>query len=298
MELNNIDNKKPVRVYHFDEFRKMKFNKFEVYLGSERPPYYYCNGEDVYPKLVPREDYDKYGLLVNKIIDLDEILKYSDWSNFGELIENVKNTEDFHQKLYEILRVYLEKDLYIKDKYFTLGDFQFTYVIDGEEIKLKVSRKKRLNQILDKLSNYLFLIYLLSVVTLCFINVILGMCVMFLPFVIYLIWVSYKELIDLRIELKYDRQGKNILFYYLIKLPLKIFLFLFFYVSIGGWFLIPLYFIYESHFYYLLLEILGGVIGISIWVCLYFFIMIFLGEKLLKYIDYIEIKIKSFFKKS
>jgi hypothetical protein len=108
------------------------------------------------------------------------------------------------------------------------------------------------------------------------------------PVVCYLIWVLYKGLIDLRIELKYDSQGKNILFYYLIELPYKIIVFgiyyvlgYLYYVLFFGWFLIPGYFIYDSIFYHFLLEILGGGIGILIWICLYVFIMIFLGEKLL-----------------
>ena len=41
MELNNIENKKSFNIYHFDELKKMKFNMFEIYLGSERPPYYF-----------------------------------------------------------------------------------------------------------------------------------------------------------------------------------------------------------------------------------------------------------------
>jgi hypothetical protein len=58
MELNHIE-KNPFNVYHFDELKKMKFNKFEIYLGSESHPLYYCKGEEYYSKLVPKQDYDK-----------------------------------------------------------------------------------------------------------------------------------------------------------------------------------------------------------------------------------------------
>ena len=295
MELDNVENKKPVNIYHFDELKKMKFDKFQIYLGSERPPYYSCKGEGYYPTLVQKEDYDKYGLIVKKKINVKKILKYSDWKNIEELIENKENTEQLYHELYKNVRLYVEDDLYIKDGGFTLGDFQFTYIIDGVETKLKETRKVWRNRILVNSLNYLFWIYLISVVILSFIDLTIGLIVLFFPVIIYTIYVSFIGLKNLRNELKYDRQGKNILLYYLIELPFKIVYYSFYLILIIGWFLLPGYFIYESSFYYLLLEFIGGIVGKGIWSFGYLYVMTYLGSNLLDYIGSIENKIKSYF---
>lgn len=295
MKLDNIENKKSVSFYNFDEFKKMKFDKFQIYFGSERPPYYFLKGEDYYPKLVQKENYDKYGLIVKEKINVKKILKYSDWENIEELIENKENTEEFYHELYKNVRLFIEDDLYLKDGNFTLGDFQFTYIIDGFEIKLKESSSKRRNRIFIKSLNYLFWIYIVSVISLLFVDLTIGLIVLFFPGLIYFVWVLYKGFIELREEIKYDRDDKNILIYYLFRLPFKIVFYSFYLVLIIGWFLIPGYFIYESNFYHSLLELLGGVIGEVIWGTLYILIMSYLGEKLMNYVYSIEKKLKSYF---
>jgi hypothetical protein len=295
MKLDNIENKKSVSIYNFDEFKKMKFDKFQIYFGSERPPNYSLKGEEYYPTLVKKEDYEKYGLIVKKEINVKKILKYSDWENIEELIENKENTEEFYHELYKNVRLFIEDDLYLKDGYFTLGDFQFTYIIDGVEIKLKESSSKRRNRIFLKSLNYLFWIYIVSVISFLFVDLTIGLIVLFFPGLIYFVWVLYKGFMELRDEIKYDRDGKNIFLYYLIKLPYKIVLYSFYIVLIFGWFLIPGYFIFESSFHYSLLELLGGEIGKVFWGTLYFFIMSYIGGKLMNYLDRIEKKIKSYF---
>jgi hypothetical protein len=137
--------------------------------------------------------------------------------------------------------------------------------------------------------------FVISGFILFFVDIIIGTIVMMIPLMYYLIYVFYNLMKDLRTELKYDREGNNILLYYLIKLPFKIFYYSFYLVLILGWFLIPGYFIFESSFYHSLLDLLGGVIGQTVWGILYFLILTYLGEKLLDYISKIENKIKSYF---
>lgn len=284
MKLDNIENKKSFSIYHFDELKKMKFDKFQIYLGSERPPYYFCKGEEYYPKLVQKDDYEKFGLIVKKKINVKKILKYSDWENIEELIENKENTEEFYHELYKNVRLFIEDDLYHKDGNFTLGDFQFTYIVDDVEIKLKESRSKRRNRILVNSLNYLFWIYIVSVIILCFVDLKIGLIVLFFPGLVYFYWGLHKIFKEMR-------DGKNIFRFYLIDVPI----FFIFKTILLGWYFIPFYFIYKSPLYYHLMEIIGGIVGETIWGLIYIFIMTFIGSKLLDYLDSVEKKIKSYF---
>ena len=207
-----------------------------------------------------------------------------DFPNIEDLIENKENTEEFYHELYKTVRLYLEKDLFRKDGYFTLGDFQFNYIIDGVETKLKMSNKKRRSQLLANSLKYLLWIYLVSVIILSFIDLTIGLTVLFFPGLIYFVWSIYKISKEMR-------EGKNIFRFYLIDVPI-FFLFKSIFLC---WYFVPFYFIYKSTFYYNLLEFLGGIIGEIVWFGIYILIMTFLGSKLIDYLNSIEKKIKSYF---
>lgn len=297
MDLENIENKKLVNVYYFNKLKKLKFEKFEIYLGFDKHTQYFVNDyyKEIYKKSVKIKDYEKLGLIDSKIIDIKELLVDSKWDSLEELIEKKSNSKELFKEIEELMRYYIEDTLYSNEKgSFELVDFSFIYLIDGEKKELIDFNEKR-RKILINILVYSSVFFVISGFILFFVDIIIGTMVMMIPLMYYLIYVFYNLMVDLRNELKYDREGKNILLYYLIKLPFKIVYYSFYLILILGWFLIPGYFIFESSFYQSLLDILGGVIGQSVWGLLYFLILIYLGEKLLDYITKIENKIKSYF---
>ena len=84
-------------VYDFEEFQKLKINKFEVELGYDTITKYFYNDEnnddennDDYGNEVSIEDYKEYGLIDQKIFDLKELLEYSDKFENGEDFISIK----------------------------------------------------------------------------------------------------------------------------------------------------------------------------------------------------------------
>jgi hypothetical protein len=285
MELDNNEIFKSVKIIHFNELKKMKFDKFEVYLGFEKPPYYSIKEEREYNhKLIKKDDYDKYDLISRKRLDIKELLNYSDCNSIEELVEKNINTEELYHEIYKLVRLYIENDLLQKEQDIKLGDFQITYIINGVITKLKVSSKKKREIILGKFINYFFWIYILSLIISFFISIEISGIILIIPAILYAIWAYYSIYKELR-------DGENYFKFYLLKLP-----FYFFILGIiGCWYFIPFYFFYKSSFYFLLMKFIGGVVGEVVWFFSYIFIMYYFGKKLLRYLDILQEKIKSIF---
>ena len=277
--------------------KKVKFNKFEIYLGLYNNTQYRYDdvNKDNYNKIVKIKDYEKLGLIDSKSFNIEEILVDTKWDSLKHLIQSINTSKELFDEIEKLVRYYLEDVLYSNENGdFELVDFSISYLIDGEICEVSNYNEKR-RKILVNILIYSSVFFLISGTILFFYNIIIGSIVFCLPLIFYYLYEFHKGLKKLRIELKYDREGKNIFLYYLIELPYKIVLYSFYIVLIFGWFLIPGYFIFESSFYYSLLELLGGEIGKVFWYTLYLFIMSYIGGKLMNYLDRIEKKIKSFF---
>jgi hypothetical protein len=286
MESNHNENKKPIKLFYFNKIKKMKFKKFQIQLGFNKHTQY--NYDDVrkdnYGKNVKLKDYEKFGLIDNKIFDINELLVDTKWESLEQLINNKSNSNDFFNEIKKLIRYYIEEVLYNNDRgSFELIDFDVIYLIDGE-IREVVDYNEKHRNLLYKFFIYSSIFFLISGFILFFIDEIIGGIVFFIPSVIYSIWGVHKVLKEMR-------DGKNIFKFYLIDVPL----FLLFKTIVLCWYYIPFHFIYESKFYYGLLEFIGGVIGETIWGVIYIFLMTYLGSKLLDYLDSFEKKIKSFF---
>jgi hypothetical protein len=297
MELNNMDNKKSVSVYYFSKLKKMKFEKFEIYLGFDKHTQYHVNdySKEIYKKTVEINDYEKLGLIDNRTFDIKEILVDSKWESLEQLIQKKSNSLELFIEIKKLMRNYLEESLYWNEKgSFELVDFSIIYLIDGEKKEVIDYNEKR-RKILVNILVYSSVFFIVSGFILIFINEISGIMVMLIPLMYYLIYVSYDGLRDLRKMLKHKSEGKNLFLFYLIELPYKIVLYSFYLFIFSGWFIIPFYFFYKSSFYFLLLEFIGGVVGEGLWIILYLFVMSYFGKKLFGFFDLIEKKIKSMF---
>lgn len=286
MESNYNENKKPVKLFYFNKLKKMRFNKFEIYLGiNKNTSYRYDDtSEDNYNEIVKITDYEKLGLINCKSFNVDEILVNTKWESFNHLIQSKNSSKQFFDEINKLMRYYLEDLLYSnKNGSFELIDFEITYFIDGE-IREIVDYNEKQRNLLYKFFIYSSIFFLISGFILFFIDEIIGGIVFLFPGLIYFIWGIHKTLKEMR-------DGKNVLIFYLIDVPL----FLIFKTIILCWYYIPFHFIYESKFYYILLEFIGGFIGETIWGVIYIFLMTYIGSKLLDYLDSFEKKIKSLF---
>lgn len=298
MKFNNSNKSKSVKIYYFNKLKRMRFNKFEIYLGTDKPIEYFINDRDnyIYNQKVQIKDYEKFGLIDSLKIDIQNIIIDSRWENLEQLIDKMNSSKELIEEVKRITKNYLE-DILDKNKKgdFEIGDFSFSFLIDGEKYEVYDYNEKR-RRFLFNTFIYSSIFFVFSGLFIqFFVDVIIGSVVFILPSVFYFIWVLYKLSLDSMLKIKYDRDGENIFYYYLLKLPIKIVFYSLLIVLIFGWFLVPGYFLYESTFYYFLLEYLGGYLGEVFWGTLYFFIMFYLGDKILKYINNFEKKIKSYF---
>lgn len=292
MELKNFNKNKSGKIYYYNKFKKMRFKKFEIYLGADNPIQYNINDGDnyIYNHKVQIKDYEKFGLISSLKIDFEKIIIDTEWENFEHLISGMNSSENLLDELKRISRNYLEDTLNKnKNGDFELVDFSISYLIDGEMYEVSDYDEKRSN-LFVKILFFSTSFFLISGVILFFYNAIIGSIVFCLPVIFFYLNQLYKGLKKLRFELKYSRGNKNIFYYYLLKLPFKIVFYSFIIVLILGWFLVPGYFIYQTSFYYSLLEILGGYVGEAFWLILYLFVMIYLGDKILICFDYLEKK--------
>jgi hypothetical protein len=283
--------------YYFKKLKKIKFEKFEIHLGYDKHTQYYYDdiSKDNYKEIVEIKDYEKLGLIDSITLDIKEILVDTKWESFEQLIQEKNNSKELFDMINELTSYYLENTLHDNENgSFEIVDYSITYLIDGEKRKVIDFNEKR-REIYLNILIYLSVFFVVSGALLCFKDILLGIIVLFIPCIFYWIWVSHNGLLELRNVLKYSRDGKNILFFYLIELPFKIVISLVYLILISGWYLIPAYFILESGIYYSFLEILGGYIGICIWAIIYILIMSFVGEKLYNHVYTIEKKIKSLF---
>jgi hypothetical protein len=286
MESNYNENKKPVKLFYFNKLKKMRFNKFEIYLGLNKNTHYRYDdtSKDNYDEIVNLKDYEKLSLINNKLFNVDEILVDTEWESLNHLIQNINSSKQLFDKINKLMRYYIEDLLYSNENgSFELIDFEITYFIDGE-IREIVDYNEKQRNLLYKFFIYSSIFFLISGFILFFVDELIGGIVFFIPSIIYSIWGVHKVLNEMR-------NGKNIFKFYLIDVPL----FIVFKTIFLCWYYIPFHFIYKSKFYYGLLEFIGGVIGETIWIGIYIFLMTYLGSKLLDYLDSIEKKVKSFF---
>ncbi len=124
-------------VYNFEEFQELKINKFEVELGYDTTTKYFYNDENnqYYGEEVRVQDYKLYGLIDQKIFDLNKLLEYSDkFKNVEDLISKVFNGEELHIEIKDMVKKYLEKNLIILGQgSILLGDFVIRCLTDGIE---------------------------------------------------------------------------------------------------------------------------------------------------------------------
>lgn len=133
-------------VYDFEEFQKLKINKFEVELGYDTTTKYFYDDEnnddennDDYGNEVSIKDYRGYGLIDQKIFDLKELLEYSDkFENEEDLISKVNDGEELSIEIKDMVQKYLEKNLSnLCEGSFLLGDFVVRCIIDGVETEFE-----------------------------------------------------------------------------------------------------------------------------------------------------------------
>lgn len=140
-ELKRFGSDEIIEVYDFIEFKKLKFNKFEIELGyDELTEYFYDDeDEDNYEELVELEDYDKYGLIDYKTFNLSELIDNSEtWESIEELISKVNNSSELSDEIEIMVRNYLEENVSgLSDGMFLLGSFQFLYFVDGVETEIE-----------------------------------------------------------------------------------------------------------------------------------------------------------------
>lgn len=287
MKFNNSNKSKSVKIYYFNKLKRMRFNKFEIYLGTDKPIEYFINDRDnyIYNQKVQIKDYEKFGLIDSLRIDIQNIIIDSRWENFEQLIDKMNSSKELIEEVKRLTKNYLE-DILDKNKKgdFEIGDFSFSFLIDGEKYEVYDYNEKRRRFLLNTFI-YLSIFFVFSgLFILFFVDELIGGIVFFIPPMIYFIWGVHKVLKEMR-------GGKNIFKFYLIDVPL----FLLFKTIFLCWYYIPFHFIYESKFYYVLLEFIGGVIGETIWGIIYIILMTNLGSKLLDYLDSFEKRIKNFF---
>jgi hypothetical protein len=128
-------------VYNFEEFQELKINKFEVELGYDTTTKYFYNDENNqhYGEEVRVQDYKLYGLIDQKIFDLNELLEYSDkFKNVEDLISKVFNGEELYIEIKDMVKKYLEKNLIILGQgSILLGDFVIRCLTDGIETEFE-----------------------------------------------------------------------------------------------------------------------------------------------------------------
>lgn len=133
----NIYRQKTVNVYNVENFKKLNFKKFEILIGPDELTEYYYDNQDLenYQEPVEEEDYDKFDLIDQDKIDLLDFMELNELKN---LISNIEYSDNFYCKIEDIVRDYLEENLYYTDDvYFSLGNFSFSYVIDGVETEVE-----------------------------------------------------------------------------------------------------------------------------------------------------------------
>jgi hypothetical protein len=138
-ELKRLGSDEFIEVYDFTEFKKLKFNKFEIELGNDELTEYFYNDEDNYDQLVEMEDYDRYGLISYKTFNLNELIDNSyTWENIEVFISKMNNPSELSDRVEIMLRNYLEGNVSgLCDGEFTLGVIQFSYFIDGVETEIE-----------------------------------------------------------------------------------------------------------------------------------------------------------------
>jgi hypothetical protein len=129
-------------VYDFREFQKLKFNTIEIEMGYDIQTDYIYNDEledgDNYGELVEIEDYEKYGLIDQKIFNLNELLKYSHhWENIESLISGTTNGEQFYRNIECMIENYLkDKSDFVNEDLILIDDFVIRFLIDGLETEI------------------------------------------------------------------------------------------------------------------------------------------------------------------
>ena len=92
-------------VYDFEEFQKLKINKFEVELGYDTITKYFYDDEnnDDYGNEVSIEDYKGYGLIDQKIFDKETIINFTKatMNLFIQLLQKVKSDQNIDIKFTE-----------------------------------------------------------------------------------------------------------------------------------------------------------------------------------------------------
>ena len=128
-------------VYNFEEFQELKINKFEVELGYDTTTKYFYDDEnnEYYGEEVKVKDYRVYGLIDQKIFDLNELLEFSDkFKNVEDLISNVNNGEELSIEIKDMVKKYLEKNLIkLGEGSILLGDFVIRCLTDDIETEFE-----------------------------------------------------------------------------------------------------------------------------------------------------------------
>jgi hypothetical protein len=233
MKKDKKNNLKSNNILYFNEFKKMKFKKFEVYLGKNKPTKYgYKNFSG---KLIELDESDKVDLIEKKIFDVNEILIESEWESFKQLVQTKNNWKDLDEEINKLMKSYLDKNLKnTQNDDFELYDFHLTYLIDDEEKEIVDFSEKIKEIILEKL-NYVFPFLLGSLPLFCLIcsyfdlDDTIGLVLLIYLFsfiVIFIFPIFYKGLKDyfyfLKDYFKCEDRNENIVFHCLISIPLKI----------------------------------------------------------------------------
>ena len=200
MKFNNYNKSKSVKIYYFNKLKRMRFNKFEIYLGTDKPIEYFINDRDnyIYNQKVQIKDYEKFGLIDCLRIDIQNIIIDSRWENFEQLIDEMNSSKELIEEVKRLTKNYLE-DILDKNKKgdFELVDFTISYIIDGE-IREVSDYNEKLRGILVNILIYSSVFFLISGVVLFFYDVIIGSIVFCIPLLFYYLWSFYKGLKKLK----------------------------------------------------------------------------------------------------
>jgi hypothetical protein len=122
------------------------------------------------------------------------------------------------------------------------------------------------------------IVYIILLIIAFFYNEIVGILVFFFPWVIYWLYGMFKSTYEILTD---NRRGENFFLYYLVKVPYYIFLAILYVSILIIWYCLPAYYINDSLFHRILIDLLGGEIGKMIWILLYVVIMSYIGSKIL-----------------